>query len=505
MAKDSGDGRPTTETYFGVAIDAAMRAPARHELHAAMVTENRGRPRKLEPLAYFTLVHATALGQRPLQMTEVLETYRGLNPSQREQIGQPSLSYNQLTHFLVRVRQLVEQGRLDPVDLMNGILEPSLPRDVPLSLAADSTDYESWGRIRAFWNSTNDAAPTNHEDSEAPPADSTATRRSRSWPVLCDDGRLQRTADPDARDGHRSARNNRSAGAFVGYDLTLLVNTRPLGHPDPLPGFIAGANLTSAGSHHAKAALEVVQRLVKQGQTILDVAADRAYNMARTEFWTTPLRRLGIDPIFDLASTQRGVGIGPVPGTLVIDGTVFTTAIPERLRKLPHPTFDMTSDERSELAHKYDERMVFAYKPMTTPGDNGKTRYRGPVRPDVVNNPIRCPNHPHSMRAPQDRFTTDCSGGKCGCSGTFTRDNDFMPNIRQRTPYGTTAWNADYHRRNAVESANSNLRRDYSFDRGYTRVFGRIKNAVLLGFLIFAHNYSCITKHFLTRGKAPTC
>ena len=90
---------------------------------------------------------------------------------------------------------------------------------------------------------------------------------------------------------------------------------------------------------------------------------------------------------------------------------------------------------------------------------------------------------------------TTCNG-PCRCSGTVT-----LPNIRQRHPYGTTRWCQDYFRRNAVESANSQLRGDQHFERGYTRVFVRIKNAFLLGFTIFAHNQTCITNHFRLRGQ----
>lgn len=40
------------------------------------------------------------------------------------------------------------------------------------------------------------------------------------------DGRKRYTADPDARAGHRSATNSRSAGPYVGYELHLAVQAR---------------------------------------------------------------------------------------------------------------------------------------------------------------------------------------------------------------------------------------------------------------------------------------
>ncbi len=104
------------------------------------------------------------------------------------------------------------------------------------------------------------------------------------------------------------------------------------------------------------------------------------------------------------------------------------------------------------------------------------------------------------MRGSLDRPTTNCDD-PCGCRGTVIIPHSHLSNIRQRQPYGTTKWYADYHRRNAVESANSQLRNDQALERGYTRVFGRLKNAFLLGFTIFAHNQACILNHFHLRGQ----
>ncbi|WP_347957095.1 hypothetical protein [Gordonia aichiensis] len=68
-------------------------------------------------------------------------------------------------------------------------------------------------------------------------------------------------------------------------------------------------------------------------------------------------------------------------------------------------------------------------------------------------------------------------------------------------PYGTTEWLSDYYRRNAVETTNSQLHNDQPLERGYTRVFGHVKTAFLLGFTIFAHNQSCIVNHFHKAGQ----
>lgn len=498
--KERGDGPGCSAKTFRVAFDGALRAPARHLLHTVMMEDNNGRPREFTPFQFFTLAHINALEKRPMLFTKIHETFLGLTADQLRQLGLTTLSYDQTTGFAARVKDLVEADEVDVVELMNGVFQHTMPQLPAMSLAVDSTDYESFARIRAFWNHTSDQAPTTHDADSEPDADPNASRKKGIWPVLRPDNRLQRTADPDARDGHRSAHNNKPAGAFVGYDLTLAVNTRPWRGEDELPGFIAAANLTPAGSHHARAAIGLIESLHATGQNITDVTADRAYNNAKTEFWTSPLRKLGIAPVFDLTEKQRRQRPGPEPGTIIIDGTLFTDALPKHLRELPAFTVGMTSDARTALMSLYDERKPYAFRSMGKKID-GKQRFRGPVRTDAPSK-ICCPNNQVSMQERLTRPVTECNDEKCGCSLSVTLHDDYRPNIRQRNIYGTTDWNKDYHRRNAVEAANSALRTEFRLDRGYTRVFGLVKNAFLLGFTLFAYNYECITDHFRTRRLA---
>ncbi|WP_336792183.1 hypothetical protein [Gordonia malaquae] len=493
-----GDGPPSSDHHFTVAYDSVLQSRSRQLLDMAMIHENRGRPREFLPSHFFILTLLTALARRPLHATQIYATYCGLTSGQHERLGLDNLHYDQVTHFLDRVEELVQAGRIDIVDLMNGVFDWQVPKRSALSVSVDSTDYESWGRIQAYWAKGIDPAPTAHDEPEDPPAKRKSGRSL--WPILRDDGRFQRTKDPDARDGHRSSHNNRSSGPFVGYDLNLAVNTRAFNSEHTVPNYIVGASLTPAGFHHGRAALPIIDHILAQGHTITDIPADRAYNSSVPKFWTGRLRELGIDPVFDLKITQRASRPGPIPGTVVIDGTLFTDALPRHLRSLPAHSSTPDAASHAELAKRYDERFnLYGYKPMTRA--NSKQRLRGPVRADRASSPIRCPNTPFSMRGSQDRPTTSCSEG-CGCNGTVTLDDSYLPNIRQRHPYGTTKWLKDYHRGNAVESANSQLRGGQPFVRGYTRVFGLIKTAFLLGFTIFAHNHACIVNHYRLRREA---
>jgi len=63
-----------------------------------------------------------------------------------------------------------------------------------------------------------------------------------------------------------------------------------------------------------------------------------------------------------------------------------------------------------------------------------------------------------------------------------------MAQTRQRHLYGTTAWSKDYGRRTFVESGNSMIRYHGRIQRHYTRVFGTIKNAMILALAFAAIN-----------------
>lgn len=207
---------------------------------------------------------------------------------------------------------------------------------------------------------------------------------------------------------------------------------------------------------------------------------------------------MGIAPVFDLTLVQRRQRPGPIPGTIIVDGTLFSVALPQRLRELPAYAIGMTSEARATLMSLYDERKPYAFRSMGKP-DGGKQRFRGPVRTDAPSQ-VCCPNNDVSMKNHLTHPVTECHDKDCGCSRSIVLADDYMPNIRQSSIFGTTDWNKDYHRRNAVEAANSALRTQFHVDRGYTRVFGRVKNAFLLAFTIFAYNYECITSYFRSRG-----
>jgi hypothetical protein len=65
--------------------------------------------------------------------------------------------------------------------------------------------------------------------------------------------------------------------------------------------------------------------------------------------------------------------------------------------------------------------------------------------------------------------------------------------LRQGTTAYTTAWHGAYGRRQPAESANSALKGTFvNTDKGFCRMFGAAKTALMLGFAISGYNSSVV-------------
>lgn len=384
--------------------------------------------------------------------------------------------------------------------ISTGVIPARIARTSTQSL--DSTDYETHYRRRSWKHHIKPDVPTTAlPEDDFEPTHAQAVNEP-GWPQTGHDGRLQHSVDPDARDGYRAGKNKSRKGIFVGWDLHLAVDTPDLGSPG-CPPLIRAASLRPGGSDKATAGLAVVSQLGKQAsvQTLL---ADRGYTYLQADKWALPVHRLGIEQVFDLHVTQRGTHPGPIPGTLFLDGGLFTSALPQRHHDLPAFSLGMTSAENAALCHRYDERAPYAFTTLGKPDRaRGTQRYRGPA----LTGRVRCPNTPKSMRLdPATRPTTSCTEGEpCACGTTVTLGPDDRFGTRQRLLYGTTAWKASYGRRSAVESANANLKVHHAhLRRGSTRVMGTNRTGILLAFIIAAVNVSVLHSRYDYDAAAPT-
>ena len=90
-------------------------------------------------------------------------------------------------------------------------------------------------------------------------------------------------------------------------------------------------------------------------------------------------------------------------------------------------------------------------------------------------------------------------GNGCTCGASITIKEELLKS-RQRNRFGTRKWLADYGRRSLVENYNSMIRGDITdIRRGYTRVFGTVKNGLLMTFAMAAVNLIALRRWALRR------
>lgn len=337
--------------------------------------------------------------------------------------------------------------------------------------------------------------PNGEEDEK--PSRSSGTSR---WPRTGNDGRNQHSVDPDARDGYRSGKNMERKSIFLGYHVHIAVDIPTLGGT-PVTPLACAIDVVAAGDSSPAAALRIIDTLTEHGTPVDHVIADRGYTYATAASWALPLISRGITQTLDLHTNQHVTRPGPIPGTVMVDGALFSSGLPERLRELKRPSLGATAVEKAASAEMFDKRLPYQFAAYGPVHPDGRRRYRGPA----LTGRLRCPNVPASMRASHALPLSSCEPGEsCACGRTVTVDAEVVRE-RQQHPYGTTKWLADYGRRSAIESYNASLKTHHgALRRGCIRVMGLGKNTLFLGLLIAACNLAVVAAHHLDPSETPT-
>jgi hypothetical protein len=205
------------------------------------------------------------------------------------------------------------------------------------------------------------------------------------------EGRAFWSADPDARWGHRTATDRRPTEHFLGYEAHLATYAPHVGS-EPIPQVVAGLALRSGIRDRARACLNIVDTL----PPFDDLLVDRGYTTAKGSQLAGPLRDRHITVTMDLHKTQRVVRPGPEAGTAWVDGSLYTSALPETHRALEAPTAGMTAAEKARRREAFDAREPYRFVPHAKrDATRGTQRLRGPA---VDGHPfkVRCPNTPAS-------------------------------------------------------------------------------------------------------------
>ncbi len=466
---------------------------------ARVANRRTGRPRLIPldaAIAGFVL-HAS--GQpHTMSMAEMRRTLHQLTPAQLESLGFPVgviPEYKRIRSSWRAVLRVVSSGvlvdhdhELD-VDEDTGEVAPC-PQACPhVSLTLD----EFLTRLIQA------SLPPGYERGTAVAVDGTDveshTRPHRKR--LDSEGRAFWSADRDARWGHRTATDRRPTELFLGYEAHVATYVPGVGQP-PLPQLASGLALRPGVRDRTSAVLGILDCLPGIRESLLD----RGYTTAKGDKLAGPLRDRHIQVTMDLHKTQRGVRPGPAPGLIWLDGHLYTSAIPERLRTLEPPTLAMTEAEKAHLRDVFDAREPYRFVVHDAHDDErGTQRFRGPA---VDGHPfrVRCPNTPASMREPHTIQTTTCVKGEpCGCGKTVTVKDSDHERDRQRLPWQSTRWAKSYNRRGRIEGFFGGIRyQSLNLNRGFFRMSGLVATGMLLALTLVGRNIVSLHTWHTKRG-----
>ncbi|MGA3216084.1 MAG: hypothetical protein ABSD97_10410 [Acidimicrobiales bacterium] len=493
-------GRACSADEFHIARQIVSRSGVVAALAPYMDSEV-GRHRRLSLEGLLVAFQINAL-QRDHQahLIEAARILNGLNEDYRRRIGitewDEDEAYARVTWLFSKLCKLLECAPedMDAQWLANRLTRAAIPARYlsSRSVAVDGTDIETWGAFQGSVNTLEldgEAVETQLIEQSGP-----APKTVRKAKVLGigQDGRKIYTPDPDARAGHRSANGDHNAGPYIGYELHLGVQARDVRWTNfidktilepEVPNVITTAVLAPAGSHRARSVVGSLIADKISGHDIDEVIWDPGYSLCRPETTTFPLTRAGISQTFQLVTSQRG--IRPFSKeAILLDGQPYSRLVPIELRDLVFSP--RLSSGNWRLAYEdFNRRARWRLVRHSAPDKDGVTRWRCPFCSGL----LKSRNFPKTMRRPArvPLVVLDSEQHTC-CEGTVSAPPVDLP-LTQRIPFGTTAWRVSMNRRMAVESVNAALKGGFvNVQRGFLRVFGLLKQTVLLGFTLAGVN-----------------
>lgn len=514
---DIGINKLTPDEAFHRAVALVDSYDRAHKLFESLKTE-QGRRRVLSWRAFFVLMQVHFLLEPG---TAKLEDVR--SSATRVQHLWPQLGikdgfevrYHHIESYLEDLRRLFEQddsalrftdnGTMKPwrgfagtnVDTFNALyLLNTIPKELrSTDIALDATHYESWAKPFSREKPRESSGGV-----KAPPkADFTQDA----------DGRKYWSKDPEANFGHFT--NNRPSigskgsvernlhNTFHGSHLEVMTMVPRMGD-DSLPVLACATPMHPGGAADLSQIARSLDAILQECD-LDNVLMDRGYTN-RDDLPQMLLER-GLTKTQDLMDNQRVLVETLNADALFVDGWVYSKGMWDSLKvdlggisRLKN-----TSEENERRHNLYEAREKFAYVAKTKPKKRGgvwKQELKGPA----FARRVRCVNYPKTYRDQRlaNLPETLCTPGNgCTCGASITIKEELLKS-RQRNRFGTRKWLADYGRRSLVENYNSMIRGDITdIRRGYTRVFGTVKNGLLMTFAMAAVNLIALRRWALRR------
>jgi hypothetical protein len=485
---DVTGGPPPTTAEFTTArrlvAESGVLAPLQ-----AMVDAPTGRRRSLSVEAFLVAAQLNGLRRgHTAKIADIARTLNSFSPKQLDALGvrnwDPANAYKRTDRLFNKLIAAIDDdaGWTDRTWFSTRVVQASLI-DLPAtssSIALDSTDIESHGRLH--W-------PRSGSGSESKPPR-----------VLWVDanGRDVRTADPDARDGHRSATNSRRAGIFTGYDLHNFVQVRDVRSSDgrenvvfgpDVPPVLTRFTLAPAGTPLDETVVPHLEDMNRDERRLRDLLVDRGYSQLSAVGLFHPVRRAGMELTFQPKGDHQRLQAPFSEFAIVIDGQLFSALMPKHLwQELPWPPYGASEAEILTYEQAYNERARWRFQLHAGPDSEGTTRWKCPFHAGF----LRSRQVPFTMSRPRTTPLVELpEGAKC-CEGIISVSAADLP-FRQRFTPGSTAWRKSYRRRNVVEGVNAMLKGGFvNIQQKFFRVFRLTKLTFLLAFTIAGYNVECI-------------
>ena len=306
--------------------------------------------------------------------------------------------------------------------------------------------------------------------------------------------RAIRSADGDARSGHRTATNKTPAGGFNGYYGHIIIPARGStwnGNPKNLtlgplpPKYVPHGRAIPANNDNALNGLHAALVALENFPNLEEIIADKGYTIYGKDF-VRPLHQMGINVVMDYKDahqkTIKTVTIGPKDNEQILllhCGTFLVEWTPERFWI---PPIHLTG---KELAKWYAERAKYRWTPIGKPDKNGAIRFRCPQCDGRVktNAKTRIRSKRSQRKAP---YAATIDHEYC-CKGTITIPVEQLDTY-QHIPFGTPAWQKRYGGRLQIENLNSLVKDKGSLEDGWCRALGQAAHNFGLLALLIAHN-----------------
>ena len=288
----------------------------------------------------------------------------------------------------------------------------------------------------------------------------------------------QRSADPAAKFGHRSATAKRKAGKRLGYDLHLVcgVRGRKKWQGDPTDANLEDESVALVPLHMklvpadpdvAPIALDCIEWARKIAPNAKEVLADGIYTTKNKRF-NRRLHQAAMLAVMEIDKKEirrvREHMFGTNQHRLIENcGTFFPWWLPEELLRPPP---ELTG---KKLRRWHDKRAKFRYS-VDQVLDDGNIRFWCPQCAGRIRSNLTTRNSKARVNknAP---FIARTDDAEYCCSGRVTIPVEHLDQFHP-IPFGTTAWKKSYSRRNQIENLNGILRDKGGLEDKWCRSLG---------------------------------